>query len=104
MCVVQFAILEVVNRRSYELATHCQHQYHPLTLFRMTQTKILAAIDFEIARLKQARVLLLEDETPAIERKKPGPKPGSKRIPHSEEARAKIAAAQKRRWAKQKSE
>ena len=60
-------------------------------------SEILASIDSEIARLKQVRVLLSGDET-----KQKTSTPTPKRHKLSKAARAKIAAAQKARWAKQK--
>lgn len=65
-------------------------------LLTMTTTKIIAAIDAEIARLEQAKMLLNGVSSGAV---KPARK--VKRI-LSPEARARIAAAQKKRWAKQK--
>ncbi len=62
----------------------------------MTTTTIIAAIDAEIARLEQAKKLL--NDTPSG-----APKPVTKvKRNLSPEARARIAAAQKKRWAKQK--
>jgi hypothetical protein len=66
---------------------------------------ILAAIDEEIARLQKVRSLLSTNSGVTVPRKR-GRKPGAtvkktKRV-LSPEARAKIAAAQKRRWAAQK--
>lgn len=62
----------------------------------MTTTKIIAAIDAEIARLEQAKTLLNGVPSGA-------PKPVTKVERNlSPEARARIAAAQKKRWAKQK--
>lgn len=64
--------------------------------------KVLSAIDEEIARLTQARILLAGDiPQRAKPGPKPGPKPGKLRI-ISAEGRARIAAAQKARWAKKK--
>ena len=68
----------------------------------MNREQIIAAIDEEIARLQQVKKLLQStsgrniDGTSAL-------KPAPKRI-LSPEARQRIAAAQKRRWAKQKKE
>ena len=62
----------------------------------MTTTTIIAAIDAEIARLEQAKTLLQGVSSRA-------PKPVTKVKRYlSPEARARIAAAQKKRWAKQK--
>lgn len=57
----------------------------------MSINNLLSEIDFEIARLQHARALLAGKVK----------QPRKKRI-LSPEARARIAAAQKRRWAKQK--
>jgi len=65
----------------------------------MTTSDILAGIDEEIARLQQVRNLLAGGGGGF-----PGPfsgKPRKKRI-LSKEAREKIAAAQRKRWAAQK--
>ena len=68
---------------------------------------ILATIDSEIAKLQQARALLTD--TAVVAKKSVGRPKGSKVAPPaapapskrilSAEARAKIAAAQKKRWA-----
>jgi hypothetical protein len=55
--------------------------------------RIIAAIDAELARLRMARALL-GGETNSHKPAKPG------RRKMSEETRAKMAAAQKARWAK----
>jgi hypothetical protein len=71
--------------------------------------QILAAIDAEVARLQEVRALLGDTSTT----KRRGRPPGSatkaapaKRVPKkrvlSAEARAKIAEAQRKRWAKSK--
>jgi hypothetical protein len=60
----------------------------------MDTAKLLAEVKKEISRLQQVVVLL---EGSGSKRKGKG-----KRKPMSQEARAKIAAAQKKRWAKQK--
>lgn len=62
----------------------------------MTTDKIIAEIDAEIARLKQARALLSSTASEG------DVKPVRKRRKMSKAARAKIAAAQRNRWAKQK--
>jgi len=65
----------------------------------MDTTELLSAIDSEIAALKQARALLAGQDgyrTPHIAS---GLK---KRHTMSAEGRARIAAAQRKRWAKQK--
>jgi len=58
----------------------------------MTTDKIIAEIDAEIARLKQVRALLSTTKGEPIR----------KRHKLSKAARARIAAAQRLRWAKQK--
>lgn len=63
----------------------------------METNDIVREIDAEIARLQQARALLSGGESGARIGRKPG-----KRV-LSAEARARIAAAQRKRWAKQKS-
>jgi hypothetical protein len=73
----------------------------------MDTNDIILEIDAEISRLQQARTLLSGTDTTA--KRKPG-RPAGARIPSktkavhsmSAEARAKIAAAQKARWAKTK--
>jgi hypothetical protein len=69
----------------------------------METSTILAAIDAEIQRLQHARTLLSGD---TVVKRGPGRPKGSspvpKRRPLSPEARAKIAAAQRARWAKAK--
>lgn len=73
----------------------------------MDSIQIIEAIDEEIANLRQVRSLLAggsEGHGPSTVFnygvKRPG-RPRKKRV-LSAEARARIAAAQKRRWAKQK--
>ena len=61
----------------------------------MDTTHILTALDQEISRLHQARAILAGSTSPST--KSAGFK---KRRILSPEARAKIAAAQKARWAK----
>ena len=77
----------------------------------MTTDEILKMIDAEIGKLQQVRALLTgySDPTSAITKRGPGrPKktePAAKKAVKrvmSEEARAKIAAAQKKRWAASK--
>jgi hypothetical protein len=71
----------------------------------MTIANLLLLIDAQIAKLEQARALL---SSPASEKRKPGRPAGSTVTPKekaggiSPEGRARIAAAQKERWAKQK--
>jgi len=62
----------------------------------MDTAQLISEIDAEISRLRQARALLAGGHT--INRAKPR---GGKRT-LSAEARARIAAAQRKRWAKQK--
>lgn len=64
----------------------------------MKTDEILASIDAEIAVLKQARAILTETETAAGRSPKAGGKP-RKRRKMSAKTRAKMAAAQKKRWA-----
>jgi hypothetical protein len=63
----------------------------------MNTTDLLSSIDSEIARLQQVRALLAgqDGHIPTVR----GPR---KKRTLSAEARAKIAAAQRKRWAKQK--
>lgn len=68
----------------------------------MSREKILAAIDEEISKLQQVRKLLSSGGKLVSGLSASG-KPRAKRI-LSPEARQRIAAAQKRRWAKQKKE
>ena len=64
--------------------------------------KILAAIDEEIARLRQVRSLLAQTKTTT--KTTAGKKRGRpKKRTLSADARARIAEAQRKRWAKQKS-
>ena len=62
----------------------------------MNTAQLISEIDSEISRLQQAPALLAGDHT--VNRAKPA---GGRRI-LSAEARARIAAAQRKRWAKQK--
>jgi hypothetical protein len=76
----------------------------------MTLDAILSAIDAEISKLQQARAMLADVEAAPIVAVKRGPgrprkmtatvpvKAKKKRV-LSDDARAKIAAAQKKRWA-----
>ncbi len=84
----------------------------------MQSSEILAAIDEEISRLEQVRRLLAGDSNGRAKRGRPAAAPATafpfglgtvtvaprKRRKLSAAGRARIAAAQKRRWAKQKSE
>ncbi len=76
----------------------------------MAMKDLLDVIDREIAKLEQVRSLLEGEDAdgaapiprgsePKPAAKRPGPAKGTKRQ-LSEEARARIAAAQKKRWAK----
>lgn len=69
----------------------------------MSREQILAAIDDEISKLQQVRTLLQGSSGNKLSRFSSGSKPRVKRV-LSQEARQRIAAAQKRRWAKQKKE
>ncbi len=66
----------------------------------MTREELVAAVDEEISRLEKVRALLLSTGGSRISSSF-GNKPRKKRV-LSADARARIAAAQKRRWAKQK--
>ena len=77
----------------------------------MAIADIVAALDEEIARLQQVRGLLLavggavsSPSATSFQYGAPSPKPARKRKPLSAAARARISAAQKKRWAKQKKE
>jgi len=74
----------------------------------MDASELIAGIDEELSRLRQARALLAGDRAGRRGRVRPASsfefganRPYKKRV-LSAEARAKIAAAQKKRWAKQK--
>jgi hypothetical protein len=69
--------------------------------FSMETSKLLAEIDAEIARLQQARALLNGKE---VKRQpgRPAKKTTAKKRTMSAEGRARIAAAQKARWANAK--
>jgi hypothetical protein len=68
----------------------------------MTREQIIAAIDDEIGRLQQVKKLLQNAGGHSLAGAA-AIKPAPKRI-LSPEARQRIAAAQKRRWAKQRKE
>jgi hypothetical protein len=72
--------------------------------FAVNISSVVAQIDQEILRLQQVRALLTQNST-APRRGRPrvnaAEKP-AKRHTMSAEGRARIAAAQKKRWAKQK--
>jgi hypothetical protein len=63
----------------------------------MDTTRIVEQLNLEIARLERARALLQGHTAPL----KRGPKP-AKRSGMSADGRARIAAAQKARWARAK--
>jgi len=65
----------------------------------MTREELVAAVNEEISRLEKVRALLLSTGGSKISSF--GNKPRKKRV-LSADARARIAAAQRRRWAKQK--
>jgi hypothetical protein len=69
----------------------------------MNREQIIAAIDEEIGKLNQVRKLLQSATGHRLLPTNPSAKTGKKRV-LSPEARQRIAAAQKRRWAKQKKE
>jgi hypothetical protein len=87
------------NQLALALAQGC---YDPVVDMRT----LVAQIDEEIARLEQARSLLAGTAGQPHRGRPPGrsTKKTAGRPPLSPEARAKIAAAQKRRWAKAKKE
>lgn len=75
----------------------------------MNLSAILHEIDAEIERLQKAKALLSASSTPAKKRRRPAKTaslPSSAPVPKrrtlSPEAKAKIAEAQRRRWAAQK--
>ena len=67
----------------------------------MTREELIAAVDEEISRLEKVRALLQSTGGTRIATTSFGNRPRKKRV-LSADARARIAAAQKRRWAKQK--
>jgi hypothetical protein len=69
----------------------------------MSREQILAAIDEEISKLQQVRKLLQSSGGSKLASGFSGGRSRAKRV-LSAEARQRIAAAQKRRWAKQKRE
>ena len=77
----------------------------------MNTAKMIAALDEELARLRQVRDLLAgEAQEEPVKRKRgrpaktavKAPPPPAKKRNLSDEARMRIAEAQKRRWAAQK--
>lgn len=67
----------------------------------MSREELIAAVDEEISRLEKVRALLQSSGGSRLSSTSFGNRPRKKRV-LSAEARARIAAAQKRRWAKQK--
>jgi hypothetical protein len=65
----------------------------------MKTDDIIAQLDAEISRLQQAKALLNGTTAKRSSASDGASKPAAKRV-LSPEARAKIAAAQKKRWAK----
>jgi hypothetical protein len=71
----------------------------------MSMNQVLTEIDRGIAVLQKARALCLKGEAAAVTKVKPGkPTKTPAKSSMSEESRARIAAAQKKRWAKVKRE
>ena len=70
----------------------------------MSREQILSAIDEEISKLQQARKLLQSSGGKLVSGLPSNGRKTRARRTLSPEARARIAAAQKRRWAKQKKE
>jgi hypothetical protein len=66
---------------------------------QMNRNSILAEIDAEIARLEQARSLLAGSENTSTTK---NALPAKKKRKLSKKARARIAEAQRKRWAAQK--
>ncbi len=66
----------------------------------MSREELLAAVNEEISRLEKVRALLQSNGGSRVTHSF-GNRPRKKRV-LSAEARARIAAAQRRRWAKQK--
>lgn len=67
----------------------------------MSREELIAAVDEEISRLQKVRALLQSNGGSRVSTSSFGNRPRKKRV-LSADARARIAAAQKRRWAKQK--
>ncbi len=70
----------------------------------MNRNEMIAVIDQELANLAQARELLRKSKSEKLiarlSKAKPAAGARAKRRPLSDEARQKIAAGQKRRWAR----
>jgi hypothetical protein len=96
--------LKVLSFR-VSFASSLMHRYNcpKEETHRMTTADIVASIDAEIEKLQNARSALTGGSVSSGSAKKAAsaPKTRKKRV-LSAEARAKIAAAQKKRWAKQK--
>lgn len=73
---------------------------HDAVEFGMNRTELVAAIDQEIANLQQVRSLLAGESSITLTGAKVRVVPQKRTL--SPEARAKIAAAQKKRWAAQR--
>jgi hypothetical protein len=67
----------------------------------MTREELVTAVDEEISRLEKVRALLESTSSSRFSASTFGNRPRKKRV-LSADARARIAAAQRRRWAKQK--
>jgi hypothetical protein len=67
----------------------------------MAITDIISALDTEIKRLKQVRILLTTSPH-TVTATKPAPKTRKRKM--SADARKRIGDAQRKRWAKQKSQ
>ena len=65
----------------------------------MSTNKLLKELDRSIAALQQARAALADGESPKVGKAAPTKR---KNRTMSEEGRARIAEAQRKRWAKQK--
>ena len=70
-------------------------------LWHMDLKAIVQTIDEEIERLSKARALLTDHSAP-LKRGLPHAAPARKRGTMSAEGRARVAAAQRKRWAKAK--
>ena len=68
----------------------------------MTTSDLLSSIDSEISRLEQARKLLAAYGAPPRGGSVSPGKPATRKRTMSAEARERIAAAQRKRWAEQK--
>lgn len=68
----------------------------------MSVMDLISSIDAEIARLQQARTILAGLDAFSPKANAPAAKPRPKKRQMSAEARARIAEAQRKRWAAQK--